>query len=332
MAVAEPASASSKVITQDSMTRERVRWTAGFDPRSPVRVAAWSALITTDVNAGIARYLATEYPYAVMLAEQSKARNADFARRIRDTHPAEYSPEVHAAADAAVQGSTATREAFARTGYAAAKQRDRQARAATGAQEAALVQADRHFVARLRDQDPGPQVRAAATFALRTGSTDTDLVEFFAHDWIDAAGLDLRTFRIRCADDDMRWRAATSRLLTEARAAEARARELSGEAATQDRAAASRAYAGIAAQASPAGVAWARAEQTAEAQVLIWQEIAQLAGATRNPNWQVVAGSAFATSQQWTADRDTARDQAAYWTSRYNDALASEQRMQEPAG
>ena len=59
---------------------------------------------------------------------------------------------------------------------------------AASEQAAAIVQEDRMFVAVLRDNDPGAQVRAAAGWALRDSATESDLLEFFSHGWGFAAG------------------------------------------------------------------------------------------------------------------------------------------------
>jgi hypothetical protein len=323
---------ASAAVDQRSADWSRTRATASYDPRSSVRAAAWGALVSTNVDAAVARFVATGHAFAIARATQMDSRNTDFAQRVLATHTAEFAPEVHAAAQYALSGSRIDREAFARTGYAAAKARDRQAREAAGAQAAALEQADRDFVALLRDHDPGEQVRAAAAFALRPAATDADLVEFFAHDWRNAAALDLDAFRIRVGDEDMRWRAGVARLLTAARDAEAAALDTAGEAAEQARAAAARAFADVAAQTGPPPVVWAEAQQVAEAQAANWHRVAQAAGATTGPNWQVVAGSAGVTAESWATERQHADEQAAYWAGLLADALAGELRMTTAGG
>ncbi|MEU8230522.1 hypothetical protein AB0C12_13090 [Actinoplanes sp. NPDC048967] len=305
----------------------RTRLLASYDTRSTVRAAAWSALISSNVDAAVARFVLSGYPYAVRRSAETKVRNADFARRVLETHTAEFAPEVHAAARYALDGTAADLDYFARTGYAAAKDRDRQARESTGAQAAALVQADRDFVALLRDTAPGEQVRAAATFALRPAATDADLVEFFAYDWVNAAALDLDAFRIRVADEDMAWRAAAARLVAEARTAEEAALKTAGEAAEQARAAAARAWAAAGAQTGPARVAWAQTQQVAEAQAANWHQVAQAAGGATGVNWTAIAGSAGVTADSWAAEQVHAGEQAAHWAELFAQAVAGEQRM-----
>lgn len=331
LGVTSVVSAADLVAADQAAERAYVRRLASKDPRSTVRRAAWSALTAKNVDAAIVSFWATEYPYAVRLAAERRNRNADFAARVLETHTARYAPEVHAAAQRAVDGSAAEQDEFFRKGYKAAKERDRQAREATGQQAAVLEQEDRNFVARLRDTDPGPQVREAARFALRTGAT-ADVVEFFAHDWASAAGLDLHTYRTRCADADLAWRRKALQLIVDARAAEKAALELSGEAAAQKRALAARAWAEAGAQAPPALVAWANAEQVALAQAANWQFVAQEAGAATSSNWQVIAGNAQLTAQQWAAEREDAAAQAAYWTDLLAQTRAGEERTRTTAG
>jgi len=54
-----------------------------------VRIGAWQALLSSAPDAAIAQFVASGYDYAVKLAAETKARNADFARRILDTYPAQ---------------------------------------------------------------------------------------------------------------------------------------------------------------------------------------------------------------------------------------------------
>ncbi|WP_250008180.1 hypothetical protein [Actinoplanes sp. M2I2] len=325
-ALAGPAPAAA--VDQHSANWSRTRAVTLVDPRSSVRAAAWGALVSNDVEAAVARFVASGFAFAKLRAAQNDARNTDFARRVLATHTAEFAPEVHAAAQFALTSRfAADREAFARTGYAAAKARDRQAREATGEQAAALEQFDRDFVGSLRDTDPGEQVRAAATFALRPAATDADLVEFFAYEWANAAALDLEAFRIRVTDEDMRWRAGVARLLSTARDAETAALATAGEAAGQARALAARAWGDVSAQTGSPRVVWGQAQAVAEEQAANWRRVAGAAGAATGPNWNVVLGTAGATAESWAAEREQAAEQAAYWSGLFSEALAGEQRM-----
>ncbi|GIF17242.1 hypothetical protein Ate01nite_72740 [Actinoplanes teichomyceticus] len=331
-AVTSPAHASyASAASFDPAAADRlyVNYLALYDPRSLVRTAAWSALIATNVNAAVARFLNSELAYAVNRSDELNARNADFARRILATHTAEFAPEVHAAAKFALNSGPTALDAFARTGYAAAMQRDRAAREAAGAQAAALVQADRDFVAALRDTDPGAQVRAAAGYALRAEATDADVVEFFAYDWAAAASADMQAQQVQCANSDMVWLAAVKRLQAEAEAAEKAALAAVGEAQIQARAAAARAWHAMGEQASSAQTTWEAAEKVAAGQAANWQQIARAAAdATDNPNWQPIADTAPTTAQQWTTWRNNAASRTAYWAGLYELALQGERKMQ----
>lgn len=322
-----PVPVAAAAVDRHSADWSRTRSVTRYDPRSSVRAAAWGALVSADVEAAVARFVATGYEFAKNRARLSEARNADFARRVLATHTVEFAPEVHAAAAYALSKGASALDAFARTGYAAAKARDRQAREATGVQAAALDQFDHDFVTLLRDTDPGEQVRASAAYALRPAATGADLVEFFAHDWPNAAALDLEHFRLRVTDEDMRWRARVGQLLTAARDAEAVALATAGEAAEQARAVAGRAWADLATHTAPPRVIWADAQRVAEAQAANWHRVAAAAGGATGVNWQAITGSAGTTAESWAAEREQAAEQAAHWTGLLAEALAGEQRM-----
>ncbi|GLY99908.1 hypothetical protein [Actinoplanes sp. NBRC 103695] len=320
--VSIPVPAAAVVRTADWY---RTKAVADYDSRSSVVAAAYGALVSTNVDAAVARFIARDFAFAKLRAGLNEARNTDFCRRVLATHTVEFAPEVHAAAQYALNSQyPADREAFARTGYAQAKARDRQFREATGEQAAALEQFDRDFVARLRDTDPGEQVRASAAYALRPAATDADLVEFFAHDWADSADLDLVAFRIRVTDEDMRWRAKVAGLLAAAQAAEQAALESADEA---DRATAAHAWAQLTTQTGTPRVVWADAQRVAEEQAAAWHRVVQAAGSTTGVNWQVITGSAGATAESWAFEREQAAEQAAYWIDLYAQALAGETRM-----
>ncbi len=328
LAVGSPAASVVGDVDQATADQVFVRWLANSDPRGNLRAAAWSALLAKDVKAAVAKFLASGYDYAKRRAAESRVRNTNFVRRVLATHTVAYAPTVRAAAQHALDGTDSDRDQFVRTGYAQAKEADRQARQADDEHAAAIVQFDRDFVARLRDEDPGAQVRAAAAFALRAGATNSDVVEFFAFDWRTAAVLDFEVFRTRCADSDILWRAEMRRLTADALAAETAARDAAAEAKEQARAVAARAWAAVGEQAAPARTAWADAEQLAEAQAAGWQEIARVAGSSTDPHWQAIAETAPVTVEQWAAERANAAEQAAYWTTLYEQALAAEQALQ----
>ncbi|SHF44513.1 hypothetical protein [Streptoalloteichus hindustanus] len=320
--------ARSFAADEESATRKFVWWVALRDPRSVVRAAAQHALATSDGDAGLLAFLETDYPAAKRYAEERKAMNADFARRVLETHTAEFSPEVHAAARRAVNGTDADREWFARTGFAEAKERDRRARESSGEQARALVEADRNYVRTLATHDPGTQVRAAAAYAVRPAATDNDIVEFFAHDWASAAKLDLESYRLRLLDNEVAWRAAVNRLVADAQAAEKAAAEAAEEAKEQARAAAARAWRAAAERTAAPRSAWAEAQEVSARQAANWRQVAAAAQAATGPNWAAVANFSTSTEAQWKSEQEVVAEQARFWNALLQQALAGEQRVQ----
>ncbi len=321
---------ASAAVDRAASDRAFVRFIATRHPQGTVRAAAWLALTSSTPDAAVARFLGSGYEAARARAAARNAQNMDFAKRILATHTAEYSPEVHAAAKRAVNGSDADREIFARTGYAQAAERDRQVREADGRHAAALVQADRDYVAVLRDSDPGPQVRVSAGWALRAGATDADLVEFFAYGWAGGARLDLEMHQSAIADADVRWRATINRLVVEAQAAERAAREAQGEAAAAARAAAAASWREVGTEVAKPRSAWSQAEEVAARQAATWQAIALAAAGAESVNWESIAESSVTTGAAWNTERDTAAEQARYWQGLLDQARAAELEMTDP--
>jgi hypothetical protein len=193
-----------------------------------------------------------------------------------------------------------------------------------------LVQADRDYVAVLRDSDPGAQVRVGAGYALRVGATDADLVEFFAYGWNSSARLDLELHQSAIADSDVRWRAKLNQLVIDAQVAEKAAREASGEAAAAARAQAATAWRNVGEQTTPARSAWQHAEDVAAAQAASWQAIALAASAAESVNWESIASSSVSTQAAWNTERETAAEQARYWNGLLEQARAAELEMTDP--
>jgi hypothetical protein len=325
------AAGTGAAVDRAAADRAFVRFIAARHPQGTVRAAAWLALTSSTPDAAVAQFLGSGYEAARARAATRNAQNLDFAKRILATHTAEYAPEVNAASRRAVNGSNADREQFSRTGYRDAAQRDRQVREATGTHAAALVQADRDYVAVLRDYDPGAQVRVGAGWALRTGATDADLVEFFAYGWASAARLDLEMHQSAIADSDVRWRKTVNRLVVEAQAAEQAAREAQGEAAVAARASAASAWRAVGTEANPARSAWTDAEQLAATQAATWQAIALAAAGAESVNWESIAASSVTTEAAWSTERETAAEQARYWNALLGQARAAELEMTDPA-
>ncbi|MGW4213729.1 hypothetical protein ACWEIJ_37500 [Lentzea sp. NPDC004789] len=307
-----------------------VRYLASAHPYSTVRTAAWSALVSSAPEQAIAEFIATGYDYAVRRAEERRNRNLDFIRRVYDTTTAEYSPEVHAEAKRLLGAGVADseRETFVRSGYEAARARDRVYRDTVGEQKRALLQRDRDFVRTLSTSDPGAQVRLSASYAVRDGSTDDDMAEFFAYGWATGARLDLEVFRQSLIVDNMNWRATIVRLVADAEAAEKAALEASGETREQAKAAAVRAWQQVGSQTAPARSSWSEAQEFAHRQAENWHAVLLAAQAAQGPNWTSIIDPATVSEAAWQAERTSAGQQAAYWNALLQDALAGEQRVE----
>jgi hypothetical protein len=331
-AATSAAATAASTPEEAAADREFVRWLSVADARANLKAAAWAVLLAKDVDKAVAKFLASGYEYSRDRATKSLARNTDFAERILRTHLASYSPWVHAAARYALDNGAAALDAFARTGYAQAREKDRLIRQEDSDEAAAIRKTDRDFVAMLRDTAPGPQVQKAAALALRDGATDADVAEFFAFDWLDAADVDTATHRTRTSDIEMQWRFTIRGLVADAQAAEEAARGLEGEAAALKRAEAARAWANVGAKTAPARHAWDEAERIAGKQAETWSQIAAAAAAAvvDNPNWRAVAAAAPATQEQWAADRALAEQQSASWKALYEQARAAELDLSTP--
>ncbi|WP_083754173.1 hypothetical protein [Actinosynnema sp. ALI-1.44] len=308
-----------------------VRYLAGTHPYSTVRTSAWSALVSADPDAAIAAFLAPGggFDYAVERAQQRRARNMDFVRRVYETTTPDYSPQVHNEAKRLLgpNATDAERETFVRSGYEAARSRDRVYRDQVGKQRQALVQHDRDYVRSLSTNDPGEQVRLSASYAMREGATDDDLVEFFAYGWAAGSRLDLEVFRMRHATDNMQWRSTIVRLIADAEAAEKAAREASEEAKQQAKDAATRAWQQVGTQTQPARSGWSEAQQSAVRQAENWRAVLAAAQAALGPNWTSIIDPAKASEAAWSAERDSAAQQAAYWNALLQQAIDGEQRV-----
>ena len=320
-------SVADPVADAEAGDREFIKMVALYDPRSLVRTAAWNALLSTRPSA-VADFLATGYASALKRANATKVRDLDFAKRVLATHTAEYSPEVHAAAQQAVNGTDADRERFVKSEYAAAMERDRVHRVSDGQQAAAIVQADRDFVLATSIGDPGAQVRATAVYALRTGAGDAALVEFFTYDWVQASVVDLDSYRTTRADQEVLWRNVSRRLLADAQAAEKAALNASAAEQAQARAVAARAWQAVSAQTAPARSAWTEAQELSERQAANWRQVSLAAAATGSTNWSAIGIAAEGLQTDWNLEQHQAADQAAYWTALLAQAQAGEQSMQ----
>lgn len=321
---AEEFGRSAAQVANDSA---RVRRDSRYDPRSAVRTSALAAWISEHGDTAIVQYLSSGKAAAIERAKVGGQRNLDFARRVMQTHLPEYSPNVHAAAKTAVNGGDVEREHFARTGYAAAKELDQRRHRDQVAKDEQMTAADREFVRQRALSDPGAQVRAAAEWALRTGSTDADIVEFLRFDWISAAALDRDTYRVTGAERDAQTHRQLAELVTAARAAEAAEAAASEEMREQAKAVTKRAWGAAAEAAKRTEAAWlAEAERSAE-QARHWQNIAAHAAAQlESPTWKSLASPARANQRGWTDDQSWAGEQSRYWAGQAAEATAKQNR------
>ncbi len=294
-----------------------------------MRADAWVAWAVGE-DWAIEEFLENGLAAAERRAAETNSVNSDFCRRILSTYTAEFAPEVHAAAQWALLGADSDRAAFVAQGFAAAEARDRRVREEDGSQERAIVEEDRRYIRELGATDPGPQVRAAAAWALRPGSTDADLVEFFAYGWATAARLDLETHRLRDAEQEARRQVAIRRLITDAREAEQAALEAAEDIVEQARATAASAWRKAAGQAGPARTAWTDAEQVARAQAANWRAVAEAAANATGPNWKAIAATAGDTATEWSAEQGWADGQTRFWADLLQQALDGETRMTSP--
>jgi hypothetical protein len=324
LGVPDPARAAEiPMPEQAEAERFFVRWLSTNSERAAVRSAARAAL-SSGGAAEITAFLDTGYAAAVARSEQTVARQLAYAQRMVATHSIQYYPRVNAAGRRALTGTDVELNEFVTVGYAVALELDRQGIADDKLRADLVEQADRAFVVSLRDNDPGPQVRAWAARAVAPGTTDADLAEFLNYGWVSAAGLDLQSYRRRVADADQQWLVQSRRLVTEAQAAESAARGAAAEAQAQLRAAAARAWGEAGVQTSPARVAWADAEQVALRQAEVWLQVSIAAAGATSPHWQTIADSALGTREQWLAEQRHAAEQASVWNALYRQAIEAE--------
>ncbi|MBP2328142.1 ElaB/YqjD/DUF883 family membrane-anchored ribosome-binding protein [Kibdelosporangium banguiense] len=318
--------------TQAERDRADVLTYARYHPYSTVKTDAWLALSSSAPDLACADFLrGGGLEYAIERAARRDEQNKDFIKRVYETNTPQYSPEVHAAAKHLLRaGATASeREQFVRTGYEAAKARDRQFRDAIGEQKRALVEADRNYVRMLAQHDPGEQVRAIAAYATRPGATDDDLVDFFAWGWASGARLDNDAHRLRVLQNNRQWSNTIVRLIADAEAAEKAARDASDEMAEEAKARAMAAWREVGTQTAPARTGWDEARDFAARQAENWHAILLAAQQANTPNWDAVVDPARTSQAAWIEDQNAAAEQAAYWTALLQQAIEREQRVRE---
>ncbi|MFC9254873.1 hypothetical protein [Amycolatopsis thailandensis] len=328
--------ATSVAMTPGEIARWEVLNYAKYSIYSTVKTDAWVALLSEDPEAASIEFLRSPDGGLVYATQRSLNRdegNKRFLRRLLETHLRAYSPEVYDAANLYLTESASKREQFCHGGgYEAAKARDQRFRADLGEQKRALVEEDRRYVRMLAEQDPGAQVRLAAGYAVRAGSTDDDLTDFFAWGWAQGARLDIESFRERMLRENREWQQTIARLIVDAEAAEKAARETEGAAGKEARDRAAAAWRKVGADVSPARSNWEEARDFAHRQAETWHAILLAAQqAAQNPNWKALIDPARATETDWTDNRSLAGENVAYWESLLQKALEGEQRIKNPS-
>lgn len=306
--------------------RKRITLTAKTHPAAEVRTSAWNALRSSRGDEALFEWLAPGggFDYARQRARDTRARNKAFCERVVATHTAGFSPEVRAAAARALKGSAAEQAAFVKTGYADAQRRDRTAREAGQQQKLEVAAKDRAFVGALAEHDPGEQVRVAGQWALRPGSAEPDIVEFFGYGWATGAALDLEAYRVRVADAETVRHHALTGLIREATAAEAAVKGAAD--AARARAEAERAWKAVSEHADAAQRAWLAEQAAATAQAENWRTITQLSRESAEQLWKVIAGTAEGNQDAWAGEQAGAEGAAEFWKAMYDRAQAGENR------
>ncbi len=329
-AATEGTSAEAGVaVGQSSWQLTMVRRLAEKDARSDVRLAAWNALLSKDVDAAVARFLAPGggYETAKARSAQNVARNADVIRRVLATTSPLTSPAVYAAATRASRGTFDEQDEFVRAGLDQARAQDERGDNQKDKEVARQAQADRDFVAGLAEHDPGPWVRAAAGRAVRTGS-DADLVEFFGYEWASAARCDAQAYHVRMADQDLLWRSRLSQVVAFAEEAEAAVARAEAAVVEKARAAAAQAWRTVADHAGTVALSWDTERTRTAEQVKTWATVAEFArAATTTQDWKTISDRAGENGGTWTEEQTWAQTQATQWRQIAETARAGESRV-----
>ncbi|WP_158605511.1 hypothetical protein [Amycolatopsis panacis] len=324
-AVAASATAGT-VAGQVGWKQAMVRRLTEKDARSEVRLAAWNALLSKDVDAAVTRFLAPGggYETAKTRAARNAARNEDIIRRVLSTTSALASPAVHIAATRASHGTLDEQDEFVRTGWDQARAQDENSDGRKDREVARQAQADRDYVTRLAANAPGQWVRAAAQRAI---GSDAGLVEFFGYEWAGAARCDVQAYRVRLADQELLWQARLSQLVSFAEEAEAALARAEAAVADNARAAAVQAWRTVAEHATAAEHGWDTERQRAAEQAKSWGAVAEFAKtASTAQDWTTIARQADESHAAWADEQAWAQSQAARWRTLLDTARAGEAR------
>lgn len=292
-----------------------------------IRVSAWNALRSSRGDAAISEWLAPGggFDAARQRALDTRARNKSFCERVMRTHIASLYPATHDAAERAFNGSAADQAAFVRSGYAEAQKRDRTARETEKQHQREVADSERDYVHELAERDPGEQVRVAAQWALRPGTSDADIEEFYGYGWAAGASLDLEGYRMRATEAEVARHRTLSVLITRATAAE---QALKGAVdAAKARAEAERAWRDVADHAEASRRAWLAEQQRAEAQADNWRKISRLSEESADQLRKTIGQSATANQDSWAKEQSEAAQSAAFWKDMSDQAQGNEKRV-----
>ncbi|MFD8494895.1 hypothetical protein [Amycolatopsis sp. NPDC059657] len=320
-AVADTVITAPDPAQQAAADRARVKRIAKRDPRPEVQTSAWTALLSSRGDEAIAEFLATGLDKARARAADNARRNTGIIQRTITTSLT--GSNVRVTAERALLGTDTEKDEYVRTGFDKAQEADRLNDNKYEQHVAEQARADRDYVTDLSVNDPGPQVRAAASRALRDGD-DAGIADFFAYYWASAAKLDNEAFRMFTADRDALWQNSVKRLLEAALAAERTERETSGVLADKARADAIAAWRTLADVAGQSTVNWMAERDKAAAQAAAWSGVADHAhAATTGQDWASVLARAGANQASWAEEAEWAVTQAAKWAATAEQARAS---------
>ncbi|WP_406336794.1 hypothetical protein OG814_34790 [Streptomyces zaomyceticus] len=326
---AAPADSAADIAAEAAAeARARVERLAKSALPAEIRTSAWNALRSTRGDAAVAEWLAPGggYDAAKQRIRDARSRNRAFCERVVRTHPVSFSPEVRAAAERALKGSDADRAAFVKTGYAAAELRDRSVREADAQHRLEVASKDRAFVLALATDAPGEHVRTAAQWALRPGSADADVTEFFGYGWANAAMLDMEAYRLSTADAEVRRHHVLSGLVDRAAAVERTVETAADK--EKARADAVLAWQAVAEHADAARLAWLAQQESARVQAENWRGVTALAEGSGGELWKHIVAPARARAAEWEQERAQAGETALFWRGMADRARASAARLE----
>jgi len=310
--VADTAITTAAQVDQTTINRDRARRLALTDGWPEVRAEAWSAVLSSRGDIAITEFFATGYAKARQRALDRIKRDRDYISLVnRFSLPGSTVRTTSARALVSVDSAQAE---YVHVGYQQAVDLDAANDNKYQESLARLVQADRDYVTDLAANDPGTQVRAAATRALAAGD-DTSIGLFFKYYWGIGADLDSEAFRRDTSDRNELWHSRI-RLLTEsALAAEQAERDASNEFARKAaRTDAITAWQEAEKQAGESSVDWSAEKVKAEAQAAFWAAIAVHArGAQTEQDWTAVLARAEQGGTSWADEAQWAVEKASVW-------------------